>query len=128
MDNILLSQVRIVSTWLLIKSGLYSLSRKMEMKAIALKEKEIKKTGIMKADAMRVMREKSKLPGFTKVFDVAQSQGDEEGLRTPRLRGMTSRIGTPRPGRTSQFGALGFDEDIERAQSSRSGSKVRLIR
>jgi hypothetical protein len=123
---LLLFPVNIASTWLLIKSGLYALSCKMAATANALKDNEIKKTAMMKADAMREMREKVELRGFTKAFYAAPTQDDDEDLRTPRVRGMTSRIGTPRPGGTPHLGASGFDEDIERAQSS-SGSQVVLV-
>jgi hypothetical protein len=96
----------------------------MAAKANALKDVENKKTAIMKANAMR---EKVELRGIKKLYAVP-AEDDDEGLRTLRVRGMTSRIGTPRLGGTPSLGASGFDEDVERAQSSRSGSQVRLTR
>jgi hypothetical protein len=96
----------------------------MAAKANALKDVENKKTAIMKANAMR---EKVELRGIKKLYAVP-AEDDDEGLRTLRVRGMTSRIGTPRLGGTPSLGTSGFDEDVERAQSSRSGSQVRLTR
>jgi len=96
----------------------------MATKASALKDEENKKTAMMKANAMR---ENVELRGIKKLY-APPVPDDVEGLRTPRVRGMTSRIGTPRPGGTPHLRASGFDEDVERAQSSRSGSQVRLTR
>ena len=40
-------------TWVLVKTGLYTLSRKLAVLASSLKGRETKKTGTMKANAMR---------------------------------------------------------------------------
>lgn len=95
----------------------------MAAKANALKDEENKKTATMKANAMR---EKVELREMREIY-AAPAREDEEGLRTPRVRGMTSRMGTPRLVETARFGAAEFDDDVERGQSSKSGSQVRLM-
>jgi hypothetical protein len=116
--------LNVASTWLLIKSGLYALSRKMATNANALKDEENKRTATMKANAMR---EKMDLREMREIY-AAPAREDDDGLRTPRVRGMTSRMGTPRLGGTTRFGAAEFDDDVERGQSSGNGSQVRLMR
>ena len=44
--------MNITLTWVLTKTGLYTLSRELDARAIALKDMDRKKTAIMKAKAM----------------------------------------------------------------------------
>jgi hypothetical protein len=95
----------------------------MATKANALKDVEYKKTAIMRANAMRKKVELR----YRKELDKAPAYDDDEGIRTLGVRGTTSRIGTPMLGGTPNLRAPGFLEDVERAQSSRNGSQVRLM-
>lgn len=122
MCNLLLYPLNIATTWLLIKSGLYALSRKMATKANALKDGENKRTATMLANAMR---EKVELQKMREIY-AAPTGEDDERLRSPRIGGLTSRMGTPRLGGIPRPGAAEFDDDAERGQS-RSGSQVRLM-
>jgi hypothetical protein len=96
----------------------------MAANANALKDEENKRTATMKANAMR---EKVDLREMREIY-AAPAREDDDGLRTPRVRGMTSRMGTPRLGGTNRFGTAEFDDDVERGQSSGNGSQVRLVR
>lgn len=96
----------------------------MATKANAVKEEEYNRTATMKANAMR---EKNELKNMRFMYAPPCTE-DDEGLRTPRVRGMTSRMGTPMLGGTPRLVAAEFGDDVERAQSSRSGSEVRLTK
>lgn len=94
---VLLFPFIITMTWIVINSGLYSISRKVLAIAIALKEKENRKTGTMKANEMR---DKVQLKEMSVIY-----RGAREG------NGTTSD------------GIAEWDDDVERG----TGSRVRLV-
>jgi hypothetical protein len=124
----------IASTWILTKSGLYTLSREMVARANALKDKENNKTGAMKANTLRA---NVKWDGMKKIMARRAARDapepGAEGARTPRVGGM-SRVGTPMLGSspmlsgTPRLVAAEFDDDVERGLSGRRSSQVRLVR
>jgi hypothetical protein len=84
-------------TWVLTKTGLYTLSRDLKAKANALKDRDHKVTGIMKANAMREkmelkamkklwmedaveMREMEQIPTRPKDLERGESTGSEVNL------------------------------------------------
>ena len=79
------------STWILTKTGLYTLSRDLAAKANALKDRDHKVTGIMKANAMR---EKMELKAMKKLWreDAVEMEEIEPAQSRPKdlERGDTS--------------------------------------
>jgi hypothetical protein len=45
--------VNVATTWILVKTGMYTFARRVTARATALKERERKSTGLMKANALR---------------------------------------------------------------------------
>jgi hypothetical protein len=86
--------INITTTWILVKTGMYTLARRLVSKASALKDQERKSTGLMKANALR---EKVKFKKMEVIFN-----------------GETAPPETVLPD--------GDSSDAERAQSSRSQS------
>lgn len=102
-------------TWFIAKSGLYTLSRKVITKSNMLKDKENKKTAMMKAKAMS---KEPVLPEMERIYKKPPQERDE-GFLSPRV-GTMSRLGTPRLGSD-------FDEDVEMGRINSSRSHTRLI-
>lgn len=75
--NALCLPLNIALTWILVKTGLYMWSRELAVQAGVLKDRERKKTGMMKANAMR---EKASL----RQIKIYTARDDEE---TPFIRG-----------------------------------------
>lgn len=94
---VLLFPFIITMTWIVINSGLYTISRKVLAIAIALKEKENKKTGKMKANEMR---NKVQLKEMRVIY---RGAGEGSG--------------------TTSDGIAEWDDDIERG----NGSQVKLV-
>jgi hypothetical protein len=123
LGSYLLFPFNVASTWLLIKFGLNAISREMATMTNALKDKENRITATMKAEVMREKAERGKEVELC----AGSARAGDEGLRTPRGGEILSRIGTPILRGTPRLGAAEREDDVERGESSRSGSQVGLI-
>jgi hypothetical protein len=120
----------IATAWVLTKSGLYTLSREMTVRANTIKDREAYKTGTMMANTLRA---NVKWRGMKKIMTRPTTDAQEpgtEGARTPRVGGaaLVSRVGTPMLGGTPMLNAAEFDDDVEKGVSSRRTNQVRLVR
>jgi hypothetical protein len=137
------------TTWLMIKTGLYMLSRSMAVKANKLRDREMKLTGGMKANVMRETNNLEKMRAASTMRRIADRKntdvatpnpnaataaGTATGTTTPRV--MSPYIGSPMrspfPGRrgggpaAAGAGAGAGDglEDVELGHRKTTSSKT----
>jgi hypothetical protein len=100
-------------TWVLTKTGLYTLSRELATRAITLKDMDRKKTAMMKANAMR---EKIEQRGLRDLHGMRQLRGMMElGVREVEGVELREVLGS---------GNGGVMCDVESGVSSRSESRI----
>ena len=123
------------STWFMIKTGLYMLSRNMAVKANKLKDREYKITGSMRAEVMRESNNLEKMRAANTMRQIAVRQGTEMSS-TPRV--LSPYIGSPRTespflGSRRGTGPLGNGrgtaamEDVELGHRKTASSQVYLM-
>lgn len=100
-------------TWVLTKTGLYTLSRELAARAITLKDMDRKKTAMMKANAMREKIERrGPLHGMRQLKGMMElGLGEVEGVELREVLGNGNGNG-------------GVMCDVESGVSSRSESRI----
>jgi hypothetical protein len=120
------------TTWIMIKTGMYMLSRSMAVKANKLKDREYKITGGMKANVMRESNNLEKMRAASTMRQIAVRKGTDL-LSTGTPRALSPYIGSPGSpflrsrGTMGTMVSAGGMEDVELGHRKTASSQVYLM-